>query len=179
MASQVDWQRLRAGGVTFATKSANVETRPASYEDIDSCHSLLMLEMTEPYDNSLRIIVGETSLGEPHNLSVPGTDFVFEGVRPIDHRAGDRTFSLTWPSYVAHVVSNESFALPQNAEEEFGKFLRRLRGSAFLRYIGETTWWDDRYGTQRHWSVGCENHIIDIISVDEPNIELILGYGRN
>jgi hypothetical protein len=161
----------------LAAKRANVESRPASYEDIDSCHSLLMLEMTEPYDNSLRIIVGETSLGELHDLSVPGADFVFEGVRPVAHREGDRTFSLIWPSYVAYAVSNESFALRQDAKEEVGKFLRRLQGSSFQRYVGETTWWDDRYGTQRHWRVGCSNHVIDIISVDEPSIELILGYG--
>lgn len=135
-----------------------------------------MLEMAEPNDNSLRIIVGETSLGELQDLSVPGTDFVFEGVRPIAHREGDRIFSLTWPSYVAHAVSNESFALPDTAAKETGKFLRRCEGSAFERYIGETTWWDDRYGTRRHWKVGCENHVIDIISTDEPSIELILGY---
>jgi hypothetical protein len=154
-----------------------MESRPASYEDIDSCHSLLLLGMTEPYDNSLRIIVGETSLGELQDLSVPGTDFVFEGVQPIAHREGDRTFALPWPSYVAYAVSNESFAQSQNAKEETGKFLRRYEGSAFQRYIAETTWWDDEaYGTRRHWMVGCENHVIDVISVDEPNIELILGY---
>lgn len=154
-----------------------MESRPASYEDIDSCHSLLLLEMTEPYDNSLRIIVGETSLGERQDLSAPGTDFVFRDVRPIAHRESDRTFALTWPSYVAYAVSNESYALPVNAKEDTGKCIRRLQGSAFLRYISETTWWsDETYGPQRHWIIGCEHHLIDIVSADEPNIELLFGY---
>jgi hypothetical protein len=154
-----------------------MESRSASYEDIDSCHSLLLLEMTEPYDNSLRIVVGETSLGDSQNLSVPGADFVFEGVRPVEHREGDRTFALTWPSYVAYAVSNESYALPVKAQEDVGKFLRRLQGSGFQRYISETTWWaDETYGPQRHWIVGCEHHLIDIISADDPKIELLIGY---
>ena len=108
---------------------------------------------------------------------MPGTDFVFGDVRPIAHRGSDRTFALTWPSYVAYAVSNDSYALPVNAKEDADKYVRRLEGSAFLRYIGETTWWsDETYGPRRHWIVGCEHHLIDIVSADDPNIELLIGY---
>jgi hypothetical protein len=95
----------------------------------------------------------------------------------IAHHKGDRAFALTWPSYVAYAVSNESYALPVKAQEDVGKFVRRLQGSAFQRYIGETTWWAaERYGPQRHWIVGCEHHLIDVISADDPTIELLIGY---
>ena len=57
----------------------------ATAEDIESSHSLFLLEASEPEENSLLIVLGESSLGERENLEVAGV--VFRNIQRLSNAA--------------------------------------------------------------------------------------------
>ena len=136
---------------------------------IESSHSLFLLVLVEPGDNSLRIVVGESSLGDLQDLVVEGAG-VIKDVRPVTHRPEDRVFTIEWESYVSYVVTNESWAVYDESGPREGRLFVKFSDSSFLRYLKERTWSDDR--PRYHWQVNCENHAIDVVSLVQPIISL-------
>jgi hypothetical protein len=63
------------------------------------------------------------------------------GAQRVVHSKGDRVFEIAWESYVAYSVVNESART-----------------------------WDDDTTRRRHWHINCENHVVDVISTEEPLI---------
>lgn len=136
--------------------------------DIDSAHSLFLLELTEPTENSLRIVVGESSVGEPRDLEIGGTDVVLHGVSPVKHLPGNRVFAVTWETYVTYAVTNESWAVYDKSGPREGRLFVRFEDSSLLRWMKEKTWEDD--DPRMHWQINCENHVVDVVSTVEPII---------
>ena len=142
-------------------------TGPASIEDIESCRSLFLLDLRESENNSLLLVVGESSLAPPEVDDPPPVP----GARRVAHPRDGRVFEIVWESYVAYSVVNESFATYSDEPEREGRLLVRFTGSRFLDYISARTW-DDERAPRRHWQINCENHAIDIVSTEEPIISL-------
>lgn len=140
---------------------------PVSSQDIERCDSLFLLDLKEPHDNGLLIVVGASSLVSPNDSDVPP---VSEAQR-IVYTEKDRVFEIVWDSYVAYSVVNESFAAYSDELGREGRLFARFTGSRFLDYVSERTW-DDERASRRHWQINCENHAIDIVSTEEPIISL-------
>src|SRR5436305_7065520 len=92
-------------------------------DEIDSCRFLFLRELSEPEENTLRVVVEEAKAnGPPEDIEILGK--VISGTRPIESDDTCRLFELIWPSYVAYAVRNESYTSWDDAEEWEGKFFR-------------------------------------------------------
>lgn len=145
------------------------------FAEINSCKYLYLREISEPTDNRLRLIVEEASAGEiePGARVVAGVPFT--DLRPIESSNNDRLFELIWSSYIAYSIRNECFVTLDSAEVvEAGRLMCIYSKSHFLDYLAKATFATDEYpGKSRHLGINCLNHIIDIVSIVEPEVRLL------
>src|ERR1700688_1922574 len=99
---------------------------------LDSAKYLYLQELSEPRDNSLRLIVQEAvadpdSLAPPHP-KLPELGELLTEVSPIESDATCRTFELTWKHYVAYLVTEEFVGSCGKYDDEI------FTGSAFRVY---------------------------------------------
>lgn len=142
------------------------------------CKYLYLDRLFEPSENKVSIRLLEAKSGGP----VPSEVIDAEQLDPlkeilmkantIEHYEGCRIFEITWPSYIGYFVRNESFAI---SETETPIGLSRLfceyTSSTYLDYLKQASWaCNDFPGPYKHWVANCLNHIIDVASVDEPQI---------
>lgn len=140
---------------------------PPSIE-IDTCAFLWLREMGELNRQGLRLLVEEGRANpEIKAINVAGVTLEGHPVKPTGH-----VFEITWSSYIAYCVRNESYcAVPADEDLAVGKRFRIYRRSHFLNFISCTTIACPDYpGPFVHFSVCCEDHVIDVISVDKPEI---------
>ena len=77
-------------------------------EQIDQCDYLFLDSISEPEENSLRLIIQEGLRSGPPETWKIGS-FSIDGVTPIGVTSDSRTFELCWPTYISYAVRNESF----------------------------------------------------------------------
>jgi hypothetical protein len=142
-------------------------------DEIGSCQYLYLRRMYEPQDNALTIVVDEAAAGPEGDIEIlPGE--VLSGSRPILAMQGLRSFELTWTSYVAYAVRDESYCVQDTTESWVGRHLCRYAKSHFLKYVEDATIASDEYpGPLRHWGVICLNHVIDVVSTSDPVVRLL------
>ena len=142
-------------------------------EEIDRCDYLFLASITEPEENSLRLVVQEGLRAGPPETWQIGSGSI-EGVTPIDVTADSRTFELYWPSYISYAVRNESFCSWDKEEIWEGTAVRTYTRSKFLDFVENGTFASADYpGPFRHFAILCANHIIDIASQDSPRVQEI------
>lgn len=133
-------------------------------------HLIYLDEIGEPADNLLRLVLLEARAStEP--VELPGTRII---ASPIEHGPGCRVFELTWPSYVAYAVTNESFAAVPPEAPPVIDTLSCQSESAFLKHVARTTIASDDYpGPLKHWRLIALNHVVDVVGVDAPEVVLL------
>jgi len=142
-------------------------------DQVDQCAYLRLTEITEPDENSLRLVVEELTVGGVAEDLVIGEQNLGPTYR-IEHTADCRVFEIHWDNYVAYSVVNESYDRVDDSEESEGRLLRTYSKSHFLEYVQRATFADDHYpGPSRHVAVVCAHHIVNVISVSEPRISLL------
>lgn len=146
-----------------------------SYElliDIDSCEYLYLREISEPADNELRLLIEEAGTRlESSSLDLKVTGVEFSNLSPIESSDESRLFEVTWETYIAYSVRNESFAKIDPYEEHEGTRACLYSKSRFLDYVANATFASEDYpGPFRHIGINCLNHIIDVISTSVPTI---------
>ncbi len=147
-------------------------------EAIRACRYLYLDSLSEPDENSLRVVLHEAKIGGPPTAeeladeSLPEVRELLAGSRAIVHGPGCQVFELVWPSYVGYSVENESYALPEPKESVGeGRLLVVYTESVYLRYLSKATLASADYlGSFRHWALCCLNHIVNVASVDEPDV---------
>jgi hypothetical protein len=153
----------------------------SSVAEIRSCEWLFLRTLEEPQDNALRIVVEEARAGAPADpkaaaeaASLPGLESILQGARLISHTQGCRVFEVTWPSYIAYSVRNESYVANDRHEEYEGRLLVKYTKSRFLDYVELGTFATPEYpGPSSHWGVICGNHVIDVVSTEEPEVRVL------
>jgi len=140
------------------------------HTEIDSCKWLFLRELSEPEENSLRVVVEEARAdGPPEDIVILGK--LIRGTRPIESVEGCRLFELVWPSYVAYSVRNESFTSWDDSEQWEGKLFRRYSKFHFLDFVARGTLATEQYpGPLRHWCLVCFRHIVDVVGCEEPEL---------
>ena len=142
-------------------------------DQVDQCRYLNLRELSEPEDNCLRLVVEEMHVGDEAEELVVG-ESSFGLARKIEHTEACRVFELYWDKYVAYSVLNESYALADDSEVFTGHRVRLYSKSKFLEYIASETWADDQHpGPSKHTAIVCESHIVNVISVAEPQVRLL------
>jgi hypothetical protein len=99
---------------------------------------------------------------------------VISGTRAIESDATCRAFELVWLSYVSYSVRNESFCTLDKEERWEGRLFCLYSKSHFLDYVAQATFASADYpGPLQHWGVNCLNHIVDVVSIAEPQVREI------
>ena len=137
-------------------------------EQIDSHEYLYLWEIGEPEVNVLRVVVDEAKASNDGKVEIPDTPFMGN---PIVSDETCRRYEITFPSYVAYSVLNESFAKVDEYEQYTGRYFRVYSKSHFLDYLGVATFASDDYpGRSTHYEIACLDHIVEVVSAEEPDI---------
>lgn len=129
--------------------------------------SFYLLEIGEPEDNTLRVVVAETRLAEPIK------DENLISATPIVPATDVDVIEITWREYIAYAVLNESFTTgdPNNVPKSM---LERRKSSAFLDYVTQDTFASADYpGPFEHWELMCLNHIVHVACASPPAFKRI------
>lgn len=137
-------------------------------EQIDSHEYLYLWETGEPETNVLRVVVDEAKASDDWDVEIPKTPLMG---RPIISDETCRRYEITFPSYAAYAVLNESFAKVDEYEQYTGRYFRVCSKSHFLDYLGVATFASDDYpGKSTHYEIACLDHIVEVVSAEEPEI---------
>ena len=140
---------------------------------LDSVEYLYLRELTEPRDNSLRLIVQEAVVN-PSGFTRPRPELPeFTDLSPIESTAACRTFELTWKRYVAYLVTEECVGSCGRYDDEVftGKLLRVYTRSHFLDHVTRDT--GGHTEEVLHYKLTCLNHLIDIAAYSPPEIKQV------
>jgi hypothetical protein len=139
-------------------------------EQLNAVKYLYLQQLSEPRDNSLRIVL-EEAIDNRSEPTVPG----LTGYWPIESRPGCKTFELYWRRYAAYLVTEEmvgSTAAGGYDDQVFtGKLLRVYSKSHFLDHLARDT--GGNADPLQHYKVICLNHLIDVAAYAPPEIRVI------
>lgn len=141
---------------------------------IDSCYAVFVREISEPNEHALRIVLQEGDVSaSPVAREVEGT--LYENLHPIESTERSRIFELTWKSYIAYSVRKAHLAAHDKLELAVsGRLLCRYPRSRFLDYVSRsTTMVTADGGPSVHLRIIAQNHVVDVVSTDEPTIRLL------
>jgi hypothetical protein len=149
-------------------------------EQLNAVKYLYLRELSEPRDNSLRIVVEEAVVNPsgiiaPEFLERPELAVIREGASPIESVEGCRLFELHWKRYAAYLVTEEcvgsSAAKGYDDERYDGRILRVYSESHFLTYMTRDT--GGHIEPLQHYKLVCLNHLIDIAAYAPPKIRVL------
>ena len=145
---------------------------------LDDCDYLFALSIREIEELTLEVMLTEANAQEP--VTKVRDDSPFEnlliGARPIARDPSCRLFRLTFGQkhMISYTVLNESYGrYPVPPEQFTGKLFRVFSWSHLLELTRRTTYACDEYpGKLHHYSIACQNHIIDVICTGPPSISV-------
>jgi len=99
---------------------------------------------------------------------------ILEG-HPVEIDDATKSFEILWPSYIAYVVTNESFALDDDPPDTYeGRRFRRYFQSRLLQQVKDNNRLSDEYpGPLLHFRIVCEHHLVDVISTQSPIVRRV------
>ncbi|MEO2075969.1 MAG: hypothetical protein ABGX20_11425 [Bacillus sp. (in: firmicutes)] len=129
-------------------------------------HSLI-----EPETNSLRIFVDRcivSQQGEDIELG----NHIIKDAHPLEVDEELPIVQLDFDSYVSYSIINESFTVLDDYEIFEGNSFRIFKKSRYLDFINKGTIVNDVFPEEHlvHYEIACLDHIIDVISFDEPMV---------
>jgi hypothetical protein len=148
----------------------------AEVEQLNSVQYLYLRELSEPRDNSLKLVVEEAVLNRSGvvGLNLPELGAIVKDASPIEAIEGCRTFELYWKRYAAYLVTEElvgSNASSGYDDETYtGRLLRVYSKSHFLAHIARNTGGHDE--PLQHYKVVCLNHLIDVAAFAPPDVRV-------
>ena len=139
---------------------------------LDSAKYLYLRELSEPQDNSLRLVVQEAVVN-PTGLvrSHPELEEISKDSFPIESTEICRSFELTWKQYVAYLVTEESVGSCGSYDDEIfsGNLLRVYTKSHFLKHLARDT--GGHTEAILHYKLTCLNHLIDVAAYSPPQVK--------
>lgn len=139
------------------------------FEAINRHPYLYLTGMGEPQDNTLALRIEEGRVSE---VSVPIENFAIG--HPIKANEQSAAYAVYFRGYVAYAVRNESYAASDPADEYTGRRAQIFTRSKFLEFVRAGTFATDEYpGPVAHYSFVCSNHVVDVASIDPPEVRVI------
>jgi len=145
------------------------------FDEINSHKYLYLVNIAEPEDNSLFLEVKEAHpSGIPEDIQIFGV--TLKNTQEVLSNQDSPLYEILFRNYIAYFVTNESYGIPHENEVFSGSLFRIYTRSKFLEFILNSTFATKEYpGPLKHFSILCENHIIDVATVDEPGIKKTRG----
>lgn len=150
---------------------------------LDRAEYLYLRDISEPSDNSLRLVVEEARVNhsEAGTASALPDQFseILKGASLIEATEGCRTLELRWDHYVAYLVTEEVVGSAGDRRDEvyIGNLLRVYSKSHFLDYLAHNT--GGHIEPLTHYKLICLNHLIDVASYGPPDIRLLDAKSSN
>jgi hypothetical protein len=147
-------------------------------DSLNSVKYLYLREISEPRDNSLRLVAEEAVRGRSASTGSPQTELpelaeIMKDGWLIESTESCRTFELFWKHYIAYLVTEECAGSCGGYEDETytGKVLRMYTASHFLDHLARDT--GGHSEPIQHYKLTCLNHLIDVAAYAPPEIRLI------
>jgi hypothetical protein len=133
------------------------------------CRYAYLREMSEPGVNQLRLVIEEAAPSRKLETRVV-EGVAFTDLRALESDEFSRIFEVTWDSYIAYTVRNETTAAFDPYEVIVsGRLACLYSTSRFLDYIAlSTNAASSQAGPVRHVAMHCLNHIVDVASAKLP-----------
>lgn len=132
-------------------------------------HSLI-----EPETNSLRIFVDRCKVIQ-QGVDIEIGKHIIRDTHSIEVDEELPIVQLDFNSYISYSIINESFAVLDDYEIFDGNSFRIFKKSRYLDFINKGTIVNDVFPEEQpvHYEIACLDHIIDVISFDEPIVNEI------
>lgn len=157
----------------------------AQIEAIRACEYLYLHAISEPEENSLRVVLHEARVDSPPTSgqlaeeTLPEVRELLAGSKAIVYGPGCQVFELVWPSYIGYAVENESYALPEPKESVGEGSVKIYTQSGYLDYLAKASFASADYPSPfKHWALLCLNHIVNVASIEEPVVTVSMGAVR-
>ena len=139
-----------------------------------------ILNINDNVDNVLKIIVSLPYSGEKgseaSNTGNKDLDEILKKAYPvlIDY---NEIYEITFESYIMYQTRNESFAYPDEKSKVLGEYFTIIKNSSYLKMVKSITFYYDMFGYKyTHYGILSWNHVVDIISAEEPKIVKLENY---
>ena len=133
-----------------------------------------ILNINDNIDNVLKIIVSLPYSGEKgseaSNTGNKDLDEILKKAYPvlIDY---NEIYEITFESYIMYQTRNESFAYLDENSKVLGEYFTIIKNSSYLKMVKSITFYNDIFDDKyMHYGIFSWNHVIDIISAEEPKI---------
>jgi hypothetical protein len=142
-------------------------------EQLESVQYLYLRELSEPRDNSLKLVVEEAVVNRSGTVQFdPELEAVLKDASPIESVEGCRVFELHWKRYAAYLVTEELVGSNSvggyDNESYTGKILRVYTRSHFLDPLARDT--GGHIDPPQHYKLVCLNHLIDVAAYAPPDV---------
>lgn len=139
-----------------------------------------ILNINDNVDNVLKIIVSLPYSGEKgseaSNTGNKDLDEILKKAYPvlIDY---NEIYEITFESYIMYQTRNESFTYPDEKSKVLGEYFTIIKNSSYLKMVKSITFYYDMFGDKyTHYGILSRNHVVDIISAEEPKIVKLENY---
>ena len=139
-----------------------------------------ILNINDNVDNVLKIIVSLPYSGEKgseaSNTGNKDLDEILKKAYPvlIDY---NEIYEITFESYIMYQTRNESFAYPDENSKVLGEYFTIIKNSSYLKMVKSITFYNDIFDDKYiHYGILSWNHVVDIISAEEPKIAKLENY---
>ena len=139
-----------------------------------------ILNINDNIDNVLKIIVSLPYSGEKGSEAIntgnKDLDKILKKAYPvlIDY---NEIYEITFESYIMYQTRNESFAYPDENSKVLGEYFTIIKNSSYLKMVKSITFYNDIFDDKyMHYGIFSWNHVIDIISAEEPKIVKLENY---
>lgn len=145
------------------------------FDNINNHKYIYLGEIGEPEDNILRFTIKEAGVsGEETSIEISGSEL--SGLRSIEVTDKSCVYEVSFDNYISYSVLNESYCGVDEYEEYDGRLFCIYKKSHYLNYLSKASLATSDYpGPFKHYGFNCLNHIVDVISTEEPSIKLISG----
>ena len=146
-------------------------------DSLDSAKYLYLRELSEPRDNSLRLVVQEAVVNPGgvvrSHPELPELGKIMNDFSPIESTQDCRRFELIWKHYVAYLVTEECVGSCGSYDDESfsGKLFRVYTMSHFLEHLARDT--GGHTEAIRHYKLTCLNHLIDVAAYTPPDVRQV------
>jgi len=152
-------------------------SKASAIEQLESVQYLYLRELSEPRDNSLKLVVEEAVVNPAGRVKSgrPDLEAILKDASAIEPVEGCRVFELYWKRYAAYLVTEElvgsNCVTAYNDESYTGKILRVYTRSHFLEHLARDT--GGHVNPVQHYKLVCLNHLIDVAAYAPPEVRVV------
>jgi hypothetical protein len=146
-----------------------------NFDVINKHGSIFLTKIYEPGENKLFLEV-KKSKASAFEVDLQVGDKLLSGCREVTMNERETYFTISFDNYVSYHVINESYANSNPTDKyisgDYGTFCI-FQKSDYMDFILNQTFANDIYPDELiHYGLFAENHIVHIISLYKPKIEI-------